>query len=434
MGLYSDVLKINGGQVPKGTVTVSGAKNSATRLLAAASICDDSVTLTGYPTNLVDSKHKERFLNANGVVTTTELDELVIDPSNYRPKELDDYFYPIRTTYLLVAGQLKRTGKAYIPYPGGCNIGARGYDVHVGLWEAFGCIVEELEDCICVTAPTKIKGSQFEFPISTVGGTENALLMASIAEGESTFSNAYITPEIEDLIEFLKRSGVEIDVIGQSYIKVTGSSYLKGHTYHVLPDRIEAITWITYGLLSGGEILIKNVPFKAMEIPLMYLRNAGVDFFANSDSIFISSGCLVDGNAHSFEVACGTHPGIISDMQPFYVMLGLISIGKSRIHDYRYPKRISYVKELQKFVDLELQVEEGKITTNGPVKFNAANAQASDLRGTMAAVLAALCAPAGTSVITGVSMALRGYNNLVEKLSVLGVTVEYEEAEDKVSK
>lgn len=425
MTLYKDILEVEGGQVPKGIVTVSGAKNSATRLLAAATICDEPVTLTGYPTNLVDSKHKERFLNNNGVKTEIDGDSIYIDSQNYEPHELDDYFYPIRTTYLLVAGQLKRSRRAYIPYPGGCNIGARKYDVHISIWEEFGCNVEETESCIVITAPETIECCQFEFPISTVGGTENALLMASIAKGTSVLSNAYITPEIEDLIEFLKRSGVEINVIGQSYIKVTGSSLLKGHTYHVLPDRIEALTWLVYGAISGGELLIKNVPFTSMEIPLMYLKNAGVDFFQNSDSIYIGPSCMVDGHAHSFEVACGTHPGIISDMQPFYVMLGLMSVGKSRIHDYRYPERISYLSELQKFINLDLVASVGQITTNGPVIFNASEASATDLRGTMAAVLAALCAPSGVSRITGVSMALRGYNNLISKLNDLGVCVNY---------
>tara|TARA_B110000211_G_scaffold141790_1_gene161939 strand:- start:6312 stop:7595 length:1284 start_codon:yes stop_codon:yes gene_type:complete len=425
MAIYNDIIEIRGGQIPKGAVTVSGAKNSATRLLAAASICDEVVTFTGYPTNLVDSKHKERFLNKNGITTLSNEDTLTVDPTQHTPIKLDDYFYPIRTTYLLVAGQLKKSGKAHIPYPGGCNIGARKYDVHISIWEKFGCTVEETEECIIITAPVSMVGCDYEFPISTVGGTENAILMAAISEGTSNFTNAYITPEIQDLIDFLKISGVSISVVGQSSIQVTGVKYLKGHTYHVLPDRIEALTWLVYGAISKGEILIKNIPFDSMKIPLMYLKNAGVDFFENSHSIFINSTCLRDGNAHSFEVACGTHPGIISDMQPFYVMLGLMSIGKSRIHDYRYPERVTYVKELQKFVDLELEAIKGKITTNGPVKFKAANAIATDLRGTMAAVLAALCAPSGLSTITGVSMALRGYNNLEEKLSALGVQVNY---------
>ena len=427
MALYNDVIRIEGGQVPSGKVVVSGAKNSATRLLAAASLCDEPVYLTGYPVNLVDSKHKERFLSQNGVQITTESDSsLRIDAKEYNPRELNSYFYPIRTTYLLVAGQLKRNRQAFIPYPGGCNIGARKYDLHIMVWESFGCKVIEKEEHIFVESPKELVGSKVTFPISTVGGTENALLMAAIAKGTTTIENAYVTPEIEDLITFLQRCGVSIEVEGQSFIKVVGAKKLKGHTFHVIPDRIEALTWLIYGAISKGNILIENVPLEAMEIPLMYLKSAGLDFFQNSNSIYISPHCLSNGAVHSFEVACGTHPGIISDMQPFYVMLGLIAIGRSRVHDYRYPERVTYVRELQKFVDQEITFEKGKISTNGPVQFNSANAVATDLRGTMAAILAALCAPEGVSEITGVSMALRGYNDLVIKLKSLGVEVIYE--------
>lgn len=424
MSLYDDVIVIRGGQIPKGTVKVSGAKNSATRLLAAASICDEEVALNGYPTNLVDSKHKERFLNANNVNTRVEGETLRIDPSRYTPIPLDDYYYPIRTTYLLVAGQLKRNKTAYIPYPGGCNIGDRKYDLHIMVWEAFGCTVNCEEQCITVTRPNKLRAAKIEFPISTVGGTENALLCACIAEGTSEIYNAYITPEIEDLMAFLRIAGADIQVTGKSFIRVTGNSYLRGQSYDVMPDRIEALTWIIYAVLSGGEILIQNVPFQAMQIPLQHLKDAGLDYYANSKDIFIGRSCLSDGHVHSFEVSCGTHPGIISDMQPFYVLLGLMSVGTSRIHDYRYPDRIVYVDELQKYVDRTIKAEKGVITTQGPVKFSAASAKATDLRGTMAAVIAALCCPGGVSKITGVSMALRGYNNLVEKLGLLGVEVE----------
>ncbi|MEI9752336.1 UDP-N-acetylglucosamine 1-carboxyvinyltransferase [Moellerella wisconsensis] len=422
---YNDTLIIPGGQTPHGEVTVSGAKNSATRLLAASTICDEIVTLSNYPVNLVDSRHKERFLKKNGISIQEKADQLIIDSTNYTSVILDDFFYPIRTTYLLVAGQLKKQGIAYIPYPGGCNIGTRKYDIHIMVWEKFGCTVEEKNDYIEVKAPRKIKGSNIEFPISTVGGTENALLCASIAEGTSNISNAYITPEIEDLINFLKLAGVDISIINQSYITVTGSNYLKGQNYSVMPDRIEALTWIVYAAISEGNILIKNIPFTSMEIPLMYLKSAGLNYYQNSKDILVTPDCLSNGNMHAFEVACGTHPGIISDMQPFYVMLGLKSLGTSRIHDYRYPERISYIRELQKFVSKDISCQPGKISINGPVEFKAANASYTDLRGTMASVLAALCAKEGISKIEGVSMALRGYNNLREKLASLNIKTEY---------
>ncbi|EJD6083077.1 UDP-N-acetylglucosamine 1-carboxyvinyltransferase [Providencia alcalifaciens] len=422
---YNDSLIIPGGQIPTGEVSVSGAKNSATRLLSAATICDEEVTLTNYPINLVDSKHKVRFLKSNGLIVEESTESIIINSKNYSSSILNDFYYPIRTTYLLVAGQLKKSGIAYIPYPGGCNIGKRKYDIHIMVWESFGCAVEEKENYIQITSPKKLKGTNISFPISTVGGTENALLCASIAEGKTRISNAYITPEIEDLISFLKIAGVNIVVINQSYIEIIGSDYLKGQTYSVMPDRIEALTWIVYAAISRGKILIKNIPFDSMKIPLMYLKSAGLNYYENSNDILITPACLSNGNMHAFEIACGTHPGIISDMQPFYVMLGLKSLGTTRIHDYRYPERISYINELQRFVSKEILSEPGKITVTGPVEFKSAEAKCTDLRGTMASVLAALCAPEGISKVEGVSMALRGYNNLIEKLASLNIQTEY---------
>ncbi|MGZ2281638.1 UDP-N-acetylglucosamine 1-carboxyvinyltransferase [Vibrio alginolyticus] len=428
MALYNDKLTIVGGQIPRGDVIVSGAKNSATRLLAASSICDTPVKLTGYPTNLVDSKHKQRFLQANGAKVECSEDSILADYSNYLSVDLDDYFFPIRTTYLLVAGQLKKSGIARIPYPGGCNIGARKYDMHIMVWESFGCVVTEKENHIEVRAPDVILATNIAFPISTVGGTENALLCASIAEGTSIITNAYITPEIEDLIAFLNQCGVGVSVIGGSEIHVKGSPYISGGEYKVMADRIEAITWIVYAALSGGSITVHNVPFDSMTIPLMHLKNCGLDFYQNTDSIHVSRNCFKNG-IHSFEVACGTHPGIISDMQPFFVMLALVAKGISRVHDFRYPERVTYVKELNKLLENEVAYENGLITITGDNKFISGEANSSDLRGTMAAVIAGLCAKEGTTTINGVSMALRGYNDLPQKLKTLGVEVTYSDSE-----
>lgn len=425
MALYKDKVIIKAGQVPKGCVSVSGAKNSATRLLAASTICDAEVELTGYPTNLVDSIHKQRFLESSGSKIKQFENSLIIDNSDYKCDLLDDYFYPIRTTYLLVAGQLKKSGRAYIPYPGGCNIGVRKYDMHIMVWEAFGCKVTEKENYIEVVAPEVMFNATISFPISTVGGTENALLCASIAQGVTEIINAYITPEVEDLINFLKACGVKITIEGNSYICVEGQRVIAGVSYHVLPDRIEALTWLVYGILSGGDITIHNIPFDTMEIPLKHIKDAGVDYFSNSSSIQIKPECIKGDLVHSFELACGTHPGVISDMQPFYVLLAVKALGTSRVHDFRYPERISYITELNKFLDKKISAKPGEITVPGSASFKAANAESSDLRGTMAAVLAALCAKSGVSEVSGVSMALRGYNDLIRKLDSLSVKVEY---------
>ncbi len=424
---------INGGKVPTGSVRVSGAKNSATRLLAASLLTDEEVVLGNFPTQLVDVRHKIEFCRSIGVDISfdDESERVLVNSSAIENKILDrsGYDIPIRTTYLLAASQLFRFGVARIPYPGGCPIGggsagSRGYDLHIMVWESMGCSVRELDDHIEITC-SHLTAGVIDFPISTVGGTENALLCGAVATGTTEIRNAYITPEVHDLISFLRRMGADIEVHGTSHVIIYGrSGALSGARMDVMPDRIEALTWIVYGIMSGGDITIENVPFSSMEVPLLHISHAGVDLLRNSRSIRVNPQCLLSESVQPFELACGAHPGVISDMQAFYVMLALQGAGISRVYDYRYPERIAFVAELAKLVDGDhLQAERGKITVRGPAKFRAGTAASTDLRGSMAVVMAALCAD-GQSRIDDVHMALRGYNGLQSKLERLGVTIE----------
>src|SRR5690606_33445560 len=145
------------------------------------------------------------------------------------------------------------------------------------------------------------------------------------------------------------------------FIKVKGSSKLRGSIFKIISDRIEALTWIIYGILSGGEITVQDVPFNDMEIPLIHLRESGIDIYRNETNAYISPECLVNGVIQPFELATGTHPGIISDMQPFYVLLGLHSNGISRVFDYRYPERVKYCEELLKMYPQMLEWKPGEI-------------------------------------------------------------------------
>jgi UDP-N-acetylglucosamine 1-carboxyvinyltransferase len=423
------IARIQGGQVPNGHVRVSGAKNAATRLLAASLIADEKVKLENFPTELVDARYKIDFINkSNGKVIINEEEQFLdIDPTGYCDTLLADYDYPIRTTYLLVAGLIKRSGIARIPYPGGCKIGSRGYDLHIMVWEKLGAIVTEKPDYIEISAPNGFKAGEINFPISTIGGTENALICAATIDAETIIRNAYISPEIENQIAFLRTLGAKIDVVGNSYVRVIGSKYLRGSIFRVMPDRIEALTWIVYGILSKGKITIEDVPFDTMEIPLIHLAEAGIDIYRNRSNVIVSQECLTNGSIQPFELACGTHPGIISDMQPFYVLLGLHADGKSKIYDYRYPERLKYCEELSKFYADGLKWEYGSITTFGKKKIQNASAQSTDLRGSMALVMAALLAE-GDSEVFNVEMALRGYNNLEQKLKGLGINIEITEA------
>jgi len=413
-------MKIAGRQVPKGTVKVSGAKNAATKLMAAALLTDERVSLYNFPTELVDALYKADFLKKIGteVIFDAETTTATIHANQIKDEILNDYSYPIRTTYLMVAGQLNRNGIARIPYPGGCKIGDRKYDLHVMVWESMGCKVKEQDAYIEIKG--KLKPAEINFPISTIGGTENALICGAGIEGTTIVRNAYISPEVFCLIEFLRSLGADIKATGNSFISITGKSSLRGTTFSVIPDRIEALTWIIFGALSGGSIIIENVPFAFMETPFVHIKESGLDIYKNSNSVYINKHCMINGTIQPFEMACGTYPGVISDMQPFFTLLGLKAHGISRIYDYRYPERTAYLSELAKFCPGALAWEPGKIKIKGPCQLKAADVTSTDLRGSMSLVLASLLAE-GTSTISDVGMALRGYDKMLEKLQQLGV-------------
>lgn len=412
-------------------IKISGAKNAATRLLAASLIADEKSTFFNFPTGLVDANHKKRFIeDVGGEVQFDDEKEIAeIDPAHLKDVQLSSYNYPIRTTYLLVGGLLKKCGVARIPYPGGCNLGNRKHDLHIMVWERLGAFVEEKQGYIEVRAQ-KLTGTEINFPISTIGGTENALICGAIAEGETIIKNAYISPEIENLIAYLRSTGVDIDVVGNSFIRVQGQRYHRGASLRVIPDRIEAITWMIFAAISGKPILVEDVPFRDMEIPLKHLQEAGIDFFSNQTSVLINERCIRHG-IQPFELATGTHPGVISDMQPFYVLLGLKADGISRIYDYRYPERTAYLGELSKFVGSPgaLEWSNGKIKVSGVANFYPAEVQSTDLRGSMAVLMASLLAQGERpSIVHNIKMAMRGYNKLEEKLQLLGYHFETKES------
>lgn len=409
----------------QGSVTVSGAKNSATRVLSASLLSDTQVTLRNFPLDLEDVKVKLAFISAMGaeLKRTTELEQLEVRGSDLSFEHISDFSLPVRTTYLLAASTLVREGRAKVPYPGGCKIGSRGYDLHMMVWRALGCVVEEFSDYISVVG--RLRGGDIDFPISTVGGTENALICASVASGDTRIRNAYVTPEVYDLIAFLREMGAKINLEGSSSIHVSGSGgLLGGATFTIMPDRIEALTWLILGAINGGQLIIRNVPFEAMQIPLIHLRDCGLDFFSNSNSVQVGTDCMGPHGLQPFELATGAHPGVVSDMQAFFVLLAMFTNGRSVVRDYRYPERIAYARELAKFAPGALEAEHGKITIRGPVKLRGAAAKSTDLRGSMVQVMAALCAE-GPSEVDAVEMALRGYNRLPAKLEALGVQAQW---------
>lgn len=419
-----DSVRLRGQQVPVGQVTVSGAKNSATRLLCASLLTDKQLELNNFPTGLVDFSAKAAFIRQMGVLCDVDSERKTVKvcASGAELSRVPRASLPVRTTYLLAAGQLMRWGQAYVPYPGGCRIGNRGYDFHIAIWRALGIHVEESCDGLVLTG--WLRGGEIEFPLRTVGGTENALLSASVACGETKIRNAYITPEVRDLLVCLQKMGAQIQVHGNSRIRIQGNpAGLGGAIHTVVGDRIEALTWLIYGAVSGGRVHIRNAPLETMASPFLYLREAGIDPFFNGDSCLISPDCVDPDGIQPFEVACATDPGVISDMQPFFGVLALFANGRSRIYDVRYPLRNKYAQQMARFTAGGVYPQRGCVQVDGPCPLWGAEVTATDLRGSMALLIAALCA-GGESRLNRFDLALRGYDNLLGKLEALGVAVE----------
>lgn len=418
-------LIVEGPQQVNGEVSVSGAKNSATRVLAASLLTDEKVSLRNFPSMLEDVKEKVKFIERMGAIIDNDsaTSSITVQAESISFEHVECFNLPIRTTYLLAAGSLVREGYAYIPYPGGCKIGSRGYDLHMMVWRQLGCEVEEKENYIEVKG--KLVGGVVDFNLSTVGGTENALLCGVVADGETLIRNAYVTPEVIDLIKFLREMGAKIELEGSSHIRIKGAGgLLHGASFSIMPDRIEALTWIVLAAATNGRLLIHNVPFDSMAVPLIHLKEAGIDLFSNSNTVMVSPGCLGAFGIQPFELACGTHPGVISDMQSFYTFLALFANGRSVIYDYRYPERIAYAEQLKSFAPEALDVTQGKIVVRGGHSLKGNRAHSTDLRGSMALIMAAICAE-GVSEVTDVELALRGYNNLPEKLANMGIKCQW---------
>jgi len=187
-----------------------------------------------------------------------------------------------------------------------------------------------------------------------------------------------------------------------------------------MPDRLEGLTWVIFSAITGGKILLEEFPYNELSIPLLHLKEAGIDIFRNDSSAIIDPKCIGKHGIQSFEVACGVHPGVHTDMQPFFVLLALFGAGISVVHDYRYPKRIEYAKQLLKMSPGNIEIAEGIIKIIGRHELKAADLESTDLRGSMAMLLAAFMA-SGESTVHKVEMALRGYNNLQEKFKDLGL-------------
>ena len=400
----------------RGQISVSGAKNSSLRLLAASLLTDKKITLENYPSQLLDIKIHEGMLKKLGKVINN-ISENNVEISEVKNNETTNLVWDersIRNTLLILGALTTRFGKGKVPLPGGCKLGERKYDLHVLALERLGARVWEEDGFLCAEAKSgHLVGNLIELPMRSTGATENSILMGTLASGETKIFNPHIRPEIIDLITMLNKMGAKIKVFGQRSIEIEGVDFLNGVTHKIIPDNMEAITWAIGSVITKGEVEILNFPFEHLEVPLIYLRESGMKFFKNKNSLIVKG-----GEPFPIDISTGPYPGINSDMQPLFAVYGALSKGVSKIIDLRFPGRYGYAKELSKMgLNYKLKGDMLEIIGGTPFK-GGVNVKALDLRAGMALLLAGLTCEEPIFIEDDWQI-LRGYENLDLKLKKL---------------
>ena len=401
----------------EGEVRLSGAKNSALRLLAASILTDENISLLNYPAALLDAQVHVEMLECLGKKCLVSSDAIVISEIGKLNQKLDYEGRSIRNTLLILGALVSRFGCGAVPLPGGCNLGERKYDLHVMLLERLGARVWEEGEMLLAECKGGLTGNDIHLSMRSTGATENSILCGVLAKGVTRIWNPHIRPEILDLISLLKKMGAKIEVRGQESIVINGVEGLSGASHEVMPDNIEALTWMIGSIISDGDILIHDFPFEHLEVPLVHLRESGAVIYQYGNSAIVRG-----GNCYPVDISTGPYPGINSDMQPLFAMFGAVARGKSHIIDLRFPGRYGYMNELEK-MGVEFQVHQNLLQISGGNQLSAAEVKALDLRAGAALLLAGIVAE-GETVISDVWQIERGYCSLADKLAQISVSFE----------
>ncbi|MDH5929430.1 UDP-N-acetylglucosamine 1-carboxyvinyltransferase [Vibrio lentus] len=402
-----------------GSVKISGAKNAVLKLMTASLLTDEKVIINNYPNTLSDAVIHEEMLRALGRKVSTETSILTISESEESVTDLIWDGRSIRNTLLMLGCLVTKYGRGAVPLPGGCKLGERKYDIHVSVLEALGAKVFEDGNYLVAEVDGRLKGARIDLPMRSTGATENAILAASLAEGVTEIYNPHIRPEIIDLVNMLKLMGANIEVHGQEKIVVSGVSALSGVTYEVIPDNMEALTWLVAAAITDSTIEIENFPFDDLEVPLIFLRESGVKIFRHKNTAIIK-----DSNVYPIDISTGPYPGINSDMQPIFAAFASCAEGVSNIVDLRFLGRYGYAEEFSKLgVDCSVSGNALKITGHGKSVLKSGEVTALDLRAGIALALLGLLSDDGVLVHNSWQIE-RGYDQFFEKLTSLGANVE----------
>ena len=410
---------INGGKKLQGEVTVSGAKNSVVALIPAIILSDGVVTLDGVPA-ISDVDNLIEIIEVMGGSVKRDGETLEIDPRGVKDMPMPfGKINSLRASYYFYGSVLGRYGQAIVGLPGGCDLGPRPIDLHLKAFEAMGASIfyEGEAMRIATDAGQRIKGAHIYMDTVSVGATINTMLAAAKADGRTVIENAAREPEIIDVATLLNNMGARVRGAGTEVITIEGVESLHGTRHQVIPDRIEAGSYIAMAAAIGKGIKIKNVLYEHLESFICKLEAMGVRMTVEEDAIFVEE----QGDLKPVDIKTSPYPGFATDLQQPMTPLLLKASGRGKIIDTIYEKRVNHVPELAR-MGADIQVLGGQIVYNGPTQLSGAPVKASDLRAGAALVTAGLMAD-GQTEITNIEFILRGYSNIIEKLSDLGADI-----------
>jgi UDP-N-acetylglucosamine 1-carboxyvinyltransferase len=414
------VLKVIGNKKLNGTIRISGAKNSAVALIPAALLSDEDVVIDNVP-NISDIDALNEILKYLGAKVKRNGSSINIDSKTIKNKEIPEKISSkLRASYYFMSALLGKYKKVEMYFPGGCSIGARPIDQTLKGFRALGAKVVEKDNRFTITAK-KLKGTNILLDMPSVGATINTMLVAAKAEGVTVIENAAREPEIVNVATFLNNMGANIKGAGTSKITITGVKKLtKGFT-EVIPDRIEAGTYVILGALVGKKLRIENIIPRHIDMLLSKLKEMGVNMIVGDDYVEVSA----TKDIKPVRIKTLGYPGFPTDLQQPITPLLTQCLGESVLEETIYENRFKNIPYLNTMGSC-ISISERKIFVSGPSNLHGAKVEATDLRAGACLILAALKAE-GVSVITNVEHVLRGYENIIEKLTNVGAIISIED-------
>lgn len=412
---------INGGKRISGEVTISGAKNSVVALIPATILADDVVTLEGVP-DISDVASLIEILEIMGAKIDRDIEAgiVVIDPRGVESKPLPyGKINSLRASYYFNGSLLGKFGEATVGLPGGCDLGPRPIDLHIKAFEALGARMTFKENAMHLTTDgNPLRASTIFMDMVSVGATINTMLAAVKAEGRTIIENAAREPEIIDVATLLNNMGAKVRGAGTDVIRIDGVQKLGGARHTVIPDRIEAGTYLSLAAAFGDGVIVNNVIYEHLESFIAKLKEMSVQMIIRDDSIEV----LKSENLRSVSIKTVPYPGFATDLQQPITPLLLKATGTGTIVDTIYEKRVGHVQELAN-LGAKISTRSNHIAFEGPNQLIGSSVKATDLRAGAAMVIAGLMAQ-GRTEITNIEFILRGYSNIIEKLTELGADIQ----------